>query len=158
MKTLIVYCSKTGNTRKVIESFAKGLGGEIDILNLDLTPEGWLKNYTSTFTLDVSDYNLVCFGGWVMGMRVHPFLIAYIKSCYGLEEKKVVVLLTGGTTFSKNHAYEDIIGVLNERKVNLVGFFYTPTLLGLTLNKKKLRLVEEFGRSLMKNLEKDDEV
>jgi len=153
MKTLIVYYSKTGNTRKVAESFARGLGGEMDIVPLNLSPEGVLKSYESYFTFDAGPYDLICLGAWVMVMRVHPFLAAFIRECRNLEGKKVAVFLTGGATFSRNHAYEDLLHILQEKNVQLIGFSYTSTLLGLTLTKSKLQKVEEFGRQIRKAFE-----
>lgn len=153
MKTLIVYYSKTGNTQKVAESFARGLGGEMDVVPLNLSPEGTLKAYQSHFTFDAGPYDLICLGAWVMVMRVHPFLAAFIRECRNLEGKKVAVFLTGGATFSRNHAHEDLLHILQEKNVQLIGFSYTSTLLGLTLTKNKLKKVEEFGRQIRIALE-----
>lgn len=153
MKSLIVYYSKTGNTRKVAESFARGLGGDLDIFQLNFSPEGVLKSFQPNFTFDAGPYDLICLGAWVMVMRVHPYLAAFIRECRNLEGKKIVVFLTGGATFSRNHAYEDLLHILKDKNVELIGFSYTPTLLGLTLTKKKLKKAEEFGRQIRKNLE-----
>lgn len=153
MKTLIVYYSKTGNTRKVAESFARGLGGEPDIVQLNLSPEGVMKEYQPLFTLDAAPYDLLCLGAWVMVMKVHPFLAAFIRECQNLEGKKIAVFLTGGATFSRDHAHEDLLHILKEKKVQLIGFSYTPTLLGLTLTKKKLKKAEEFGRQIRRIME-----
>lgn len=153
MKSLIVYYSKTGNTEKVAQSFARGLNGEIDLVKLDLSPEGVLKEHQPRFTLDAGPYDLVCVGAWVMVMKVHPFLAAYLRECRNLEGKRVAVFLTGGANYSKAHAHEDLMHILEEKKVNLIGFSYTPTLLGLTLTRRKLRQVEEFGRQMKKIVE-----
>jgi len=148
LKSLLVYVSKTGNTEKAARSFARGLGGEIDTVKLDLSPEGVLKEYQPKFTLDAGPYDLFCLGAWVMVMKVHPFLAAYIRECRNLEGKKVAVFLTGGAGLSRNHAYEDLLHILEEKKVKLIGFSYTTTLLGLTLTRGKLAKVEEFGRQM----------
>ncbi|NWF54703.1 MAG: hypothetical protein HXY45_07925 [Syntrophaceae bacterium] len=148
MKSLLVYVSKTGNTEKVAQRFARGLGGEIDVVNLDLSPEGVLKEFQPKFTLDAGPYDLFCLASWVMVMKVHPFLAAYIRECRNLEGKKVAVCLTGGASLSRGHAYEDLLHILEEKKVNLIGFSYTTTLLGLTLTRKKLEKAEQFGREI----------
>ena len=154
MKSLIVYYSKTGNTEKVARSFARGLGGEIDWVKVDLSPEGILKGFQPQFTLDAGPYDLFCLGAWVLVMRVHPFLSAYIRECRNLEGKRVAVFLTGGATFSRNHAHEDLLHILEEKKVELVGFSYTSTLLGLTLSRRKLEKVEQFGREMGRIVER----
>ena len=148
LKSLLVYVSKTGNTEKVARSFARGLGEGIDTVKLDLSPEGVLKQFQPNFTLDAGPYDLVCLGAWVMVMKVHPFLAAFIRECRNLEGKKMAVCLTGGAGLSRSHAYEDLLHILEEKKVNLIGFSYTTTLLGLTLTRKKLERVEQFGREM----------
>lgn len=148
MKAFLAYCSKMGNTKKVVESFLKGFGGGIDVLYLDFTPEGILKKYEKEFTLDLSSYDFICFAGWVMGMKVHPFLVGYIRSCEGLEGKDIVVILTGGSTLSREHALAHISEVLEKKKAKTFEFLYVPTLLGLTLTKRKLEKVSEFGRKM----------
>lgn len=153
MKSLIVYCSKTGNTEKVARRIAAGLKGENRLIRLDLSPDGVLQEFQPGFTFDVGPYDLIILGAWVMVMKVHPFLANYIRSCRNLEGKKMAAFLTGGAIYSKNHAYEDLIHLLQEKKVNLIDFSYTTTLLGLTLTEKKLKQAEEFGKNLRKKLE-----
>lgn len=149
MKSIVVYCSKTGNTEKVAKAIATGVGAKVDTVKLDLSPEGILKDFSPSFTLDLSPYELIFLGGWVMVMRVHPFLYAYINSCRSLEGKNVAGFLTGGAGFSREHAYDDFKELLNSRGASLVGFSYTPTLLGLTLTRKKLKAAEAFARKTM---------
>jgi len=148
MKSLIIYCSKTGNTHKVAQRFARGLGGEADIVRLDLSPEGIMKEFHPAFTWDVAPYDLVCLGGWVMVMKVHPFLAAYIEACRNLEGKRVAAFLTGGAIFSRNHAYQDLTRLLEKRKARVIRFHYTTTLLGLTLTRSKLERAEQFGHDV----------
>jgi flavodoxin len=153
MKALLVYVSKTGNTEKVARRVARGVGEGTDVVRLDLSPQGVLKDFQPAFTLDAGPYDLFILGAWVMVMKVHPFLAAYIRECKNLEGKKVAVFLTGGATYSRGHAYEDLIHLLEEKRVDLIGFSYTPTLLGLTLTRKKLDQAEAFGRELRKKIE-----
>jgi flavodoxin len=150
MKCIIVYCSKTGNTEKVAKAIAKGLNGNVDMAKLDLSPEGILNDFSGSFTLDLSTYDLVFLGGWVMVMRVHPYLYAYIERCLNLEGKKVVGFLTGGAGLSREHAFDDFRGLIERRGAQLIDFSYTPTLLGLTLTQKKLKAAETFARQIMK--------
>jgi len=150
MKSIVIYCSKTGNTEKVAKAISKGLGRNADTMKLDLSPEGLLKDFSSSFALDLSPYELIFFGGWVMVMRVHPFLYAYIKGCKNLAGKKVAGFLTGGAGFSREHAHDDLRELLDSRGARLIDFSYTPTLLGLTLTRKKLEAAEAFARQIMK--------
>ena len=150
MKCIIIYCSKTGNTEKVAKEIARGLDGKADMVKLDLSPEGMLKDFSGAFTLDLSSYDLVFLGGWVMVMRVHPYLYAYIKRCSSLTGKKVVGFLTGGAGLSREHAFDDFRELVEKSGAKLVDCSYTPTLLGLTLTRKKLKAAEAFARQLVK--------
>ena len=152
MNAIIIYCSKTGNTEKVAQSVARGLDDKARMVKLDLSPEGILKEFSPHFTLDVSSYDLVFFGGWVMVMRVHPFLYTYIKRCKNLEGKKVAGFLSGGAGLSREHAHDDFKALIEDRGAELVGFSYTPTLLGLTLTQKKLHAAEDFARTITRRL------
>lgn len=152
MNPIIIYCSKTGNTEKVARSIAQGLEGKAQMVKLELSPEGLLKEYSPHFTLDLSPFDLVFFGGWVMVMRVHPFLYTYIKRCKNLEGKKVAGFLSGGAGLSREHAHDDFKALIEERGAELVGFSYTSTLLGLTLTQKKLNAAEEFARNISRHL------
>ena len=152
MKSIVVYCSKTGNTETVAKAIIKGIGANVDTVKLDLSPEGLLKDFSDSFTLDLSPYDLIFLGGWVMVMRVHPFLYAYTTNSKNLEGKNVVGFLTGGAGFSREHAYDDLKGLLSSRGAQLVGFSYTPTLLGLTLTRKKLKAAEAFARQAVNSL------
>ena len=150
MKCIIIYCSKTGNTEKVARAIARGLDGKADMAKLDLSPEGLLKDFSDTFTLDLTSYDLIFLGGWVMVMRVHPYLYAYIKRCTSLKDKKVVGFLTGGAGLSREHAFGDFRELVEHGGATLVDCSYTPTLLGLTLTQKKLKAAEAFARQVMK--------
>ena len=152
MNAIIIYCSKTGNTEKVAKAIERGLGGKVDRVKLDLSPEGLLKDFSPIFTLDVSPYDVIFFGGWVMVMRVHPFLYTYIKRCRNLEGKKVAGFLSGGAGLSREHAHDDFKALIKEQGAELVGFSYTPTLLGLNLTQKKLRAAEDFARNITRRL------
>lgn len=133
-------------------AMAKGLDRDVDMVKLDLTPEGLLNNFSDTFTLDLSPYDLIFLGGWVMIMRVHPYLYAYINRCINLEDKNVVGFLTGGAGLSREHALDDFKGLIERRGAHLIDFSYTPTLLGLTLTRKKLKAAEIFASQILKKL------
>ncbi len=149
MRSIIVYCSKTGNTEKVAHAVQKGLHGTADLLKLDLTPEGLLKEHAPRFTFDLSNYDLIFLGGWVMVMKVHPYLSAYINRIENLEGRKVAGFMTGGAIFSRGHVYDDFTSLLDRRGARVVDFMYISTMLGPLLTKSKLRAAEEFARHVM---------
>jgi flavodoxin len=149
MKSIIVYSSKTGNTEKVANAIQKGLGGTADMLKLDLTSGGLLKQYTPLFTLDLSAYDVIFLGAWVMVMKVHPFTSAYINMLENLEGRKVAGFITGGTAISRPHVYEDFCELIDRKGAEVLDFYYAATLLGPLLTRKKLERAEAFARKVM---------
>ncbi len=152
MRSLIVYCSKTGNTAKVAQAIQRGMHGTADVLELDLTPEGILRHYEPGFTFDLSGYDLVFLGGWVMVMRTHPFLAAYINRIENIEGRNVVGFFTGGSIFSRGHVIDDFTSMIERRGARVVDCLYLTTLLGPLLTKSKLRKAETFARDIMAKL------
>ena len=152
MKPIIIYCSKTGNTEKIANSIQRGLKGTADMVKLDLTPEGVLKEFSPAFTLDLSQYDLVFLGGWTMVMRVHPYLSAYIQRCENLEGRNVAGFISGGAIFSRGHVSEDFKGLIESRGAKVFDFIFITTLLGPLLTRKKLLKAEVFASDVLKRL------
>ena len=147
MKSAIIYCSKTGNTHKVATAIQQGLGNAADLLRLDLTPEGLLKTHLPGFTYDLSGYDVVFLGGWVMVMHMHPFIAAYINQVDSLAGLPVVGFFTGGASLSRGHVQEDFTSMLKRRDAQVFDFIYLTTLLGPLLTPAKLRRADAFARS-----------
>ncbi|MCI4626153.1 MAG: hypothetical protein L3V56_09355 [Candidatus Magnetoovum sp. WYHC-5] len=148
MRSIIVYCSKTGNTEKVAHAILDGVQGQADIIKLELTHSGLLKDFQSAFTFDFSDYDTIFLGGWVMMMSVHPFLSSYINSCGSFEGKKVVCFITGAAIFSKGHVYRDLKKLVEAKGgyLPIEHFLYVTTLFGPLLTKNKLKKAVAFAR------------
>ena len=81
MRTLILYTSKTGSTKKYAEDIAHAVNG-------DVFP---LKKYKWK---DVGDYDSIVFGGWVMGGKIQgidDFLSHYDE----ISDKNILVFSSG---------------------------------------------------------------
>lgn len=81
MRTLILYTSKTGNTKKYAEDIAQAVNG-------DVFP---LKKYKWK---DPGDYDSIVFGGWVMGGKIQgidDFLSHYDE----ISDKNILVFSSG---------------------------------------------------------------
>ena len=81
MRTLILYTSKTGNTKKYAEDIAQAVNG-------DVFP---LKKYKWKV---VGDYDSIVFGGWVMGGKIQgidDFLSHYDE----ISDKNILVFSSG---------------------------------------------------------------
>lgn len=146
MKSIIVYCSKTGSTHKAALAVQRVLGGSADMLRLDMNPIGLQQAYSAAFTLDLEPYDLVFLGGWTMVMRVHPFMACYIRECENLAGKAVAGFFTGAAVFSRTHVRSDLEELLEQRGAQLFDFHYITTLFGLALTRARLGRVEEFAR------------
>ncbi len=81
MRTLILYTSATGSTKKYAEEIASSVGGTA----LPLKKYKWK---------DASDYDTIVYGGWVMGGKIQgidDFLAHYDE----IEDKNVLIFATG---------------------------------------------------------------
>jgi len=150
MKSIIVYCSKTGTTERVAQAVQRGLGGSADMLRLDLNPIGLQQTYCPAFTIDLEVYDLIFLGGWTMVMRVHPFMACYIRECENLENKIVAGFFTGAAPFSRSHVRADFEALLERRGARPFNFHYTTTLFGLALTKARPWRAEDFARAVLK--------
>ena len=65
MKSLVVYSSQTGNTRKLAEAVFEALSGEKEILPVDDAP-------------DPSEYDLIAVGFWLKGGTADPKSAEYL--------------------------------------------------------------------------------
>jgi flavodoxin len=146
MKSIIIYCSKTGTTDRVAQAVQRGLGGSADMLRLDLNSIGLQQIWCPHFTIDLAAYDLIFLGGWTMVMRAHPFMACYIRECESLENKTIAGFFTGAAPFSRSHVRADFEALLERRGGDLFDFHYTTTLFGLSLTQAKLRRAEEFAR------------
>ena len=81
MRTLILYTSKTGSTKKYAEDIAQAVNGDV----LPLKKYKWK---------DVGDYDSIVFGGWVMGGKIQgidDFLSHYDE----ISDKNILVFSSG---------------------------------------------------------------
>ena len=81
MRTLILYTSKTGNTKKYAEDIAQAVKGDV----FPLKKNKWK---------DVGDYDSIVLGGWVMGGKIQgidDFLSHYDE----ISDKNILVFSSG---------------------------------------------------------------
>ena len=87
MKSLVVYSSQTGNTKKLAEELFKQLPEEKDIAPVAGAP-------------DPDGYDVVCVGFWLKGGQPDPAAQEYLKKCSG----KLFLFATHGAAPGSDHA------------------------------------------------------
>ncbi len=81
MKTLVLYKSKTGNTKAYAEDIAKKIGG-------DVAP---LKNFKKQ---NLENYDTIVFGGWVLGGTIQG-LNKFLQRYDEIKSKNIIVFAVG---------------------------------------------------------------
>ncbi|MDP3143343.1 MAG: flavodoxin [Candidatus Omnitrophota bacterium] len=112
MKSIIIYYSYSGNTKKVAEILAEHLkqNGEVETIELKALDESSnffkqgnraLKKVRAQIAdtkFDLAQYDLICLGTPVWAFGPAPAMNAYLDKCSGLGNKEVVLFCTVGGT------------------------------------------------------------
>lgn len=88
MKTLIVYSSQTGNTKKLAEALNQLIGGEKTLCHISEAP-------------DPDGYDLVALGFWLQAGKPDPKAAEYLA---GLGDQKLFLFATHGAAAGSAHA------------------------------------------------------
>jgi flavodoxin len=88
MKTLVVYSSKSGNTKKLAEAIWEGLGEEKEINSMEDAP-------------DPSGFDLICVGFWLMAGKPDPKAQEFLSR---LSTQKLFLFATHGASAASPHA------------------------------------------------------
>lgn len=151
MKSVIIYYSYTGNTRKVAFVLADFLKekGNVELIELKALDESCeffaqakraLKHKRAKIqevNFDLSSYDLVCLGTPVWAFGPVPAMNTYLDKCFGLEKKEVILFTTYGSGMGNRRCLnymQDILskkGVKNfkrfsiqQHKINNLNFVY----------------------------------
>lgn len=125
MKTLIVYSSLTGNTKKVAEAVKEVFGQEAKILSVEESPSA-------------DGYDLIAVGFWVDRGTADKKAQAFLT---GLRDKKVALFATLGAYPDSEHARESMANAasLLDNSNQWVGSF-------ICQGKIDPKLVEQFKK------------
>jgi flavodoxin len=88
MKHLVVYSSKSGNTKKLAEEIFRQLPEEKEFADVAHAP-------------DPSGYDVICIGFWLKGGEPDPASQSYLKKCAG---RKLFLFATHGAAKDSNAA------------------------------------------------------
>ncbi len=138
MKTLVVYYSRTGTTKKAAEIAAKELDADIEEIVDEIKREGiWgyiksgsqaiRKKLTKIEQLkkDAKNYELIIIGSPVWANNMPPAIRTYLKN-NNLENKKAAILITYGGSGEKDTMEEikklikaEVIGELAIKQMDM---------------------------------------
>lgn len=131
MKSIIIYYSYTGNTKRVVQILAEVLkeNTEVEIVRLaDLNETGKFfiqasralrhtKTNIGEVNLDLSGYDLICFGTPVWAFAPVPAINTYLDKCFGLQGKRVILFTTYGSGTGNRHCLNYMQKILNKKGV-----------------------------------------
>ena len=134
MKTLVVFYSRTGRTRKVATELAHALNAELDELHETCNREGlvgflvggrdaWLERDTNLAPLkyDPSGHDLVVLAGPVWAFTVCPAIRAYLKLCGSRIRAAACIATQGGRGAERTFAaMEELLGRPSVAKLTLL--------------------------------------
>ena len=140
MQTLVVYSSKTGNTRKVAETIAAVFG---------------VKAQSCAEVQGIPQADLLVAGSGVYGGRMGADLAALLNRIPAGAVKKALVF---GTIGGQTSAVEAIENALEAKGIEVLGNFYCKGQLWWLLNRKRpneqdLAAAREFALNVKEELE-----
>lgn len=89
MRTLVLYTSNTGNTKRYAERIAEGIGADILPFNKRMFKKMSLK-----------DYDTIVYGGWLSGMTIQG-VNEFLARWDDMSEKNVLIYAVGMGVVSK---------------------------------------------------------
>jgi flavodoxin len=115
MKKAIVYYSKTGNTKSVVEEFEGFDVLEIKAANQDPN----IKDPVLTYCPNISDYDYVIFASPVHGFQLCKIMGAYLRQLGSLKGKEIKIFVTHHFRFAwlgGNQALKQMRKLIEEKE------------------------------------------
>jgi flavodoxin len=111
MKSIIIYYSFTGNTKKVSQALGEHLKLKGEVEYLELKPKDESKNFfaqcsrafwrkraqDSGQNFDFSKFDFICFGTPVWAFGPAPAMNTCLDNCLGAECKRIILFTTYGS-------------------------------------------------------------
>jgi len=134
MKSLVVYYSYSGNTKKVAKALvdalkAKGEAEELELVALDESKSflgqckrafRHVKAQIQEVNFDLSKYDLICFGTPVWAFGPAPTLNTYLDKCSGVSGKNIILFSTYGSGAGKDKCLDYAEKILQDK--GAIGF------------------------------------
>ncbi|WP_026650887.1 flavodoxin domain-containing protein [Butyrivibrio proteoclasticus] len=113
MKTLIIYTSQTGFTKRYAEWLADRVGGDL----LDLKDAQ--KKSDSFF----DDYDAICYGGWAMAEKISK-IKWFLDKAPSWENKRLAAFCVGGTPNGEPQVDSLLQNALTDQQREQIKLFY----------------------------------
>ncbi|KPA18545.1 flavodoxin [Candidatus Magnetomorum sp. HK-1] len=111
MKSIVVYSSQTGNTKKLAETIYENLTDDKAICKIEDAP-------------DPSDFDIVCLGFWLMAGKPDPKSQEYLKK---ITNQKLFLFATHGASSQSQHAQQALETARTmASQANIIGSFNCP--------------------------------
>ncbi len=143
MKTLVVYFSKTGNTRKIAKEISKKLNSDLDEIT-EMKKRGFfgkwisggsesMKGKTSkiTYKKDPKNYDLIILGGPIWAWHLIPPIRAYLEqNKENMKKLAFFVTLLGseGSSFDEVGKYKKLTASMRVTNKNMKNSNYEKEL------------------------------
>lgn len=132
MRSAIIYYSFSGNTKKVAEVLSEHLNekGEAALIELkDFKETGRFfvqaarafkhaKTLIPELNLDLSSYDIICFGSPVWAFAPAPAMNTYLDRCFGLGGKEIILFTTYGSGTGNGRCLKYMQDILSKKGVN----------------------------------------
>ena len=140
MKSIIIYYSYSGNTRKVALVLAEYLREKTEVEIIDLKPQDESCSFLGqcrraffkqrakieTANVDLSDYDLICLGSPVWAFAPAPAMNTYLDQCFSLENKEVILFTTYGSGTGNQRCLNYMQALLTRKGIRQFSRFSIP--------------------------------
>ena len=142
MKSIIIYYSYSGNTRKVALVLAEYLREKTEAEIIELKSQDESRSFLGqcrralfkqrakieTANGNLSHYDLICLGSPVWAFGPAPAMNTYLDQCFGLENKKLVLFTTYGSGAGNERCLNYMQDLLTRKGVRQFSRFSIPQL------------------------------
>ena len=140
MKTLIIYTSQTGFTKRYAEWLADKISGELIELN------DAQKKADSFF----EDYDAICYGGWLRAARIVK-VNWFLGKAVNWKDKRLAVFCTGGSPNDNPDVDIMLRKMLTDEQRDYIKVFYCQAGINYENMKAPARLAMKMFVSALKN-------
>jgi flavodoxin len=131
MKSIIVYYSYSGNTRKAAHALAKYLQDKFSAELLELQAQDESDSFFGqakraffkkraelrAINYDLSAYDLICLGTPVWAFGPAPAMNTYLDKCVGVGNKAIILFTTYGSGAGNRRCLNYMQGILSKKGV-----------------------------------------